>query len=177
MTDLPPQDAVAVSPDDQSSDRAQSDADHVVTVAALEHLAQSTEALTKSADKLSKDARSELVAATAQRRRFMWFMGIMAAVVAIFLAGLYYQTSKSNDVLGGTKAARKAQISLSKEIKDCVEPTGKCYQDGQARTAKAIGSINEASALAAACAPNYVSLPLPQRITAIERCIVAHLSK
>lgn len=175
MTEQPPQEAVAVSRADRSSDREQSDADQAVTVAALDRLAKSSDALTVQADDLADAARAELFAASAQRRRFMWFMGIMAVVVAISLIGLYIQTSKSNDVLSGTKAARASQHRLSNEIKDCVEPTGQCYKDSQARTAAVVAALNlgtkVAAALAAACAPDYVHLPLHQRINAIEACI------
>lgn len=139
-----------------------------VTDEALERLTASSDNLSETAERLADRAQDELVAARAQRVRFMWFMGVMGTVVAIFLVGLYIQVSKSNDVLGGSKKARDLII-------DCVRPTGQCYRDGQKRTAAAISSINQVSILAAACAPNYVNLPLPERTAAIKACIVRGL--
>jgi hypothetical protein len=63
------------------------------------------------------------------------------------------------------------------QIRDCIEPSGQCYKDGQTRTVKAIGTIQEGIALAAACAPNFAGLPMQQRIMAIEKCIADGLGK
>lgn len=62
-----------------------------------------------------------------------------------------------------------------KTIADCVKPTGTCFRDAQQRTARVVGSINQVSGLAAACAPNYVNLPLTQRVAAIQHCIARNL--
>jgi hypothetical protein len=171
MTETPqhePVPAFAVSPDDNSSDRAASDANFAVTASALEQLAKSSDALSNRAAELSASTQAEIVAARGQRHRFMWFMGIMAAVVAIILAGVYMQVRSDSRVLQGSENARNLII-------DCVTPTGKCFREGQARTGAAIQSINQVSILAAACAPDYVTLPLAQRTDAIKACIVRGL--
>ena len=123
----------------------------------LDALILSTDEMTESNNALALAMVEYQERAKTAARRFRVTIGIMFATIALVLGGVVAE-------LNGSHAARDLII-------DCVQPTGKCYQDGQARTAKAIGSINEVSVLAAACAPNYVNLPLPQRVAAIEACI------
>jgi len=63
--------------------------------------------------------------------------------------------------------------TTSKTLLDCTNPKGKCYKEGNARSAQAIGSINRVSIYAAYCAK------IPANVTAkqIETCINAELQK
>jgi len=193
----PVQQAVAVSPTDQSSDRAQSDRDHAaivnrldtmideqangaahdervahrgqadadqsITVGKLDELIRSSDALTAAAGEGLERERL----ARSRFRMSMTALGVATvtclAVLGLILFGVHRQLD--------TAAQQRDQLA------DCIQPTGKCFKDGQARTGEAVGSINQVSVLAAACAPDYVSLPLPQRTAAIRACIVRGLPK
>lgn len=190
MTD--PQDPVpafAVSPTDKSSDRQQSDDDNTTaanaqTAATSERAAAKAQAATDQAITLDRLDRIE-AAANAQtasndalalamveyqerarlaRRRFRLTIVALIATTAVLLAGLVLLLSKMNDNLTSGSASRA-------QIRDCITPQGKCYQDGQKRTAAVLGNVQKIIVLAAACAPNYVTLPIPERTAAIEQCI------
>lgn len=56
-------------------------------------------------------------------------------------------------------------------IKDSVDPGGRRFQEGQSRTAAAVGTINEISVYAAYCASRHAELP------AIEGCVRAEYAR
>lgn len=181
--------AVAVSPDDQTSDRTQSDADNLVAVAsqtsasgeratareqAVADQAVTVERLDRliEASQRQTAANEDLALATVEyqerarlaRKRFRLTIVASALTTALLLAVLAVLLSKMNANL--VSAARsRAQLS------DCIRPSGKCFQEGQKRTIGILGSAQKIIVLAAACAPDYVTLPLPERTAAIERCI------
>jgi hypothetical protein len=43
-------------------------------------------------------------------------------------------------------------VKISQRLEDCTTPSGACYQESNARTGEAIGSINQITIIAAACA-------------------------
>lgn len=171
--------AVAVSPEDQSPDRTQSDADQVLNSDRLDELIATSRELTKVSAESVAAARDEVIAGRKQRRRFgILIIGLGIAIV-VALAGVYvsmqagHANGKQNTELSRTNSR------LLKVIRSCVEPTGKCYRDAQARTGNVVRSLNNAAVtdagLAAACAPNYVHLPIDKRIVAIHACILRNL--
>lgn len=187
--------AVAVSPNDQTSDRTQSDADNVVAVASqtsasgeratareqavadqavtaerLDRLIAASERQTATNEDLALATVEYQERARLARKRFrLTIVGLIAAT-AVILAALAVILSKINDDLISAGRSR-AQIA------DCITPKGKCYQDGQKRTNGVLQSVNKIIVLAAACAPNYVALPLAPRTVAIEQCIEKGLTK
>lgn len=58
-------------------------------------------------------------------------------------------------------------------IRDCTDPEGKCFQDGQARTAEAVGNINKVVTAASFCA----RLPENDTLDEVEACVKRALLK
>jgi len=155
--------AIAVSPTDQSSDRNQSDADQKITVGMLADLTTSSDSLIQSNLQLAAAPVTATEREATARKRFRWSMLALGVATLLALAGIFV-------LLVSAQHSRN-------QLADCIQPTGRCFQEGQARTGKAVGSINQITVLAAACAPDYVRMPLPARQKAIEACILARLPK
>lgn len=156
-----------------TSDRAQSDANQAETVGLLKTLSKrADDAITASnrSTEASENLALAMVAhqerARLAKRRYL----VTLAIVLLGFGGLYWRQQIAND---NSTHARHL-------IVDCVQPStdpDTCYAKGQAQTAKILGDVTQISALAAACAPDYVQLPLSTRVVAIEKCILDGLKK
>ena len=64
-------------------------------------------------------------------------------------------------------------------IQDCTQPGGECYDEGQRRTAAAVGDIGRLSVYASACAADRSLLEqnLEQRADSIQRCVTRLLNR
>ena len=71
-------------------------------------------------------------------------------------------------LLAGERAATEARDRLL----DCTTPEGECYREGQARTGRAVGSINEATVAAAYCARLDAS-----SVAVIRACVERELAR
>lgn len=190
-------DVHAVSPADQSSDRAQSDADNASAVrsrgSARDQAASNQRALSAQLDAMTalsaqhvvdlvrasreQTASSERVAsATEQYTQAMLAHQERAKLAArryritiVVLVGFFVALLIRQEV------ANRASQDARRTLLDCIVPTGTCYKHSQERTAKVVGSVNRFATLAAACAPNFTGLPLGPRIDAIQHCILHHL--
>lgn len=160
--EVSPESAIAVSPQDRSPDRTQSDADQLLNTGKLDELINTSRELTEvSAANIAANRRQ-------RRRDRMSLASFCVLMVALSVIMVVVVSSSHNN---------------GKVIKDCVDTTGQCFKQAQARSAKLIAgvirSINTAAltdaGLAAACAPNYVRLPMDKRIVAIHACILRHL--
>lgn len=67
----------------------------------------------------------------------------------------------------------KEVIALSETISSCVTPGKPCYDNGQARTGKAVESINKITTLAIACADEAGV----QTLEEIRACVLKNLSE
>lgn len=83
-------------------------------------------------------------------------------------------------LLGLTFAGVNILVGLAKDnhqtlttIKDCTQPTGKCYRNGQARTRSAVANINKVVILAAACASQHPG----QTVGEVQSCVIDRLAK
>lgn len=185
MTD---DEAVAISPDDGSSDRAQSDADQValisaasdvvdqaaanrtqadadqvITVERLDNLIAASQRLSASAVDVADSTRQEMRTAARARKRFMvTFFLIVLATFSVLIALL----------LIGVSGARARH-----ELKDCVTPGGKCFQGEQTRATKIVTDLERVTILANACSvdPVLARLTPIMRTSAIRDCIVTGL--
>ena len=73
-----------------------------------------------------------------------------------------------------SRSARDALIDTTNRIKDCTDPKGKCYRDGQARTGDAIASINAAQIAAIACSQELTARTAAEAVArnaAIAACV------
>ncbi len=188
MTTKEPVPAVAVSPDDQSSDRVQSDADQavlvdraaaitnqadsnrvqadadqVITVDRLDRLIEASRSLSASAVDVAASTQQEMQIAARARRRFTITMFLMVVLTFALLVPLLWLT------LSGVRDRAK--------LKDCVSPTGKCFQDEAARRNTFVMNLEKVTVLANSCSidPAVARLPESQRIVVIRKCIEAGL--
>lgn len=90
--------------------------------------------------------------------------GVVFGVFAATSVGSLRQSRDNNT--GIDSAAETLAI-----IKDSVDPDGRRFQEGQARTAAAVSAINEISVLAAYCAKSN------QELIAIQGCVRAEYVK
>lgn len=176
--------AVAISPSDQSSDRMQSDAnqvdnkdqfdkmlanqnkmlanqadntDQVINVERLDKLITGSNALAISAAEIVEATREGNAAVRTARKRF---------IIGTLLSILLTLSMLVPILVIGIRGEHQHKILL-----DCVTPKGQCLIDVQSRNKKAVDNVNMVAVLAAACAPDYINLPLPQRTVAITACI------
>lgn len=77
--------------------------------------------------------------------------------------------AQQDDIEAGTNAA----VSANKQVLDCTQPTGDCYRQSQKRSADVVGSINEISLYAAACADQSGV----QTVEEIQSCVIGRLAK
>lgn len=181
MTIEDPTPAVAVSPTDHSSDRAasdanqaenlkrntddrtQSDINQAIIGSRIEELISATRVLSDATTDALGVTKSETENARLARRRFL----IVLLAIPIIPVGLLVPILVNSGRV----------LSTQQQLKDCVTPSGSCYMDAQAHTRQAVLDIDKITVLAAACAPNFVSLPLPRRTVAITECIQKGLKK
>lgn len=83
-------------------------------------------------------------------QRWVIFVGLILVLVSTILSaagvwGLRGIAQSNKDTNSNTNRVTQA-------ILDCTNPSGKCFQNGQSRTADAVGNINKVVVLAAACA-------------------------
>lgn len=185
-----PDPSIAVSPDDQSSDRHQSDADNaaavgnnasdraqadanqVAVIAKLDELASESRGASASSDRLALAMVEYQERAKTATRRFRTTLIVFGLIVAAILTVGALVIARLGDDLANGAATRN-------QIVDCVQPTGKCFQRGQRQTGEVVGTVNQVSTLAAACAadPAVSALPIGPRIDAINVCIRDHYQK
>lgn len=171
MTDPPP--TIAVSPTDQSSDRAQSDEDQALNTEKLDRLITGTDDLTKSNETLALAMVEYQERAKTAASRFRLTMAALGVLTILVLSAIGYVLAKVNESVAGSVGARR-------EIISCVTPGQPCYDQAQVRSAALVTGLVDAiardgrtiAARAAACAPEYVSLPPARRTQAIYQCIV-----
>lgn len=104
-------------------------------------------------------------------------IGILVTVVVITLVNIRSDQVDNNPIIAQMKKNSKISRHTLREIRSCVEPSGKCYQDGQKRTGKAVNSIGQVTILAAACASdkNLVYMNVTDRAAYIQNCIIQEL--
>ena len=109
------------------------------------------------------------------RRRIGWTVISVCAAVIIF-GTIGTLAAVRNTQLEGTPVGQKL-LKASDRILDCTDPQGECYQDSQARTAKAVGDINKVVVLAAACSVGLSDrLTVAERQDAIQTCVIDRLA-
>lgn len=100
---------------------------------------------------------------------------VFVVVVLAFLIG--------NSALTGYLAVRDSERiqqnkRIQQTIRDCVSPTGRCYQDNQKQRAQTVRAINRHSVLAAACAVVVPPTdPVEARVEGIADCIREQLGR
>lgn len=124
------------------------------------------------------------------RLRDVVYVLVAVGVVAIVLLLVYLlvairqtQQSGSPAVKASTEASRDAEQaskdtkSLLLQFKDCVDPAGKCFKQGQRRGTETIAGLNQISILAAGCAVGFAALDVDDRIIKTQQCVIQKLAE
>lgn len=116
------------------------------------------------------------------RRNLAWAVATVTAalLVVVVVTAALVSAAKSS-------AVRETQVSNTRTldntervlalVQSCTTPGEECYEDGQRRTAQAVGDINRVIVLAAACSVGLdPQLPVAERQTQISSCVIQRLS-
>lgn len=107
--------------------------------------------LMAQASELSTAAHDLIRSAVLTRvQRWVIFAGLLLTLLSAVLSAAGMWSLRS--IASSNKATNANTNQVTKAILDCTDPTGECFQQGQARTAEAVGNINRVVVLAAACA-------------------------
>lgn len=71
--------------------------------------------------------------------------GVLAALVALAIAGGAYYVTTTNDLVHKLRSSQLTGQRTQQQIEDCLLPTGTCYQEQQRRTAAIVGAITDAN--------------------------------
>lgn len=102
-------------------------------------------------------------------------VGLCAGLVIVLLVVVIISIRTTQ--LEGTPLGKKL-LASSDRVLDCTEPTGQCYKDSQAQTAKAVGDINRVVILASACSIGLdPKMPVVARQNVIQACVIERLAE
>lgn len=107
---------------------------------------------------------------------------VVGGLIGLFLILLLANIARTSQVVGAIRTTQQSNTSLTREthsttqlIRSCVDPDGRCYKQGQKRTAAAVANINRVVILASACAVGQTGTVV-QVQTAIQGCVIQRLA-
>ena len=109
---------------------------------------------------------------TADKRTVLWMFTGLCAGLAIVL--MFYIVTGIYGLATTIRNSQQSNTSTVNLIRDCTQPTGKCYQRSQAQTGDAIAVINRVSIYAAACADRAGNRG---NITRIQTCVLDRIDQ
>lgn len=106
-------------------------------------------------------------------------------LVGALVVGVLTVLVQTREVVGVVREQQKQSVARGKDIqataqliKDCTDPEGECYKQGQRRTAGAVADINRVVILAAACSVGVPpDLTVVDRQSLIQSCVIARLAR
>jgi len=111
------------------------------------------------------------------KRILIVFIAVVVTVALGLLGVVVAKQSQTIDEIRATQQdgspSSKRIITLTERIVDCTTPGRPCYDDAQKRTAGAVGSINEITAIAVACGDQVGA----QTIAQIRACVAAQVEE
>lgn len=120
----------------------------------------------------------------AMLKRMVIVLVVLLAVISLATAtftivSVRFAQQDNTELLKDAEDAAVAAQRGTTRIEDCTTPGRKCFEDGQARGAELVGSINKAVILAAACASSLAPSRLEQEalIKATTACVVERLAE
>lgn len=105
-----------------------------------------------------------------RRRRLVGYtvlalsLGILTVMVLATLLQTYLLAEEIRD-------SQQTNSQIIDTIKDCTQPKGDCYREGQRRTNSAVVAISEATSQAAVYAAYCVKQVSNESVAQIERCV------
>ena len=130
------------------------------------HLRQSLAELIAESQALRNDVHK----AEAARKRVTTISLAVIAAMVVPLIILLVLVARTNSISQDTHATNEL-------IADCINPTGKCAQEGSRRTGEAIGDIIRAEIYMAQCARMFPDVSGPAYDRRLEDCVYARLTE
>ena len=93
----------------------------------------------------------------------------IAALIVTVVASVLVSANNSEAI----RSAQRTNTETLELIRSCTTPGKPCFDEGQKRTGEAVGTINQVSVFAAACA----DAPKRQSVKEIEACVRDRLEK
>lgn len=110
-------------------------------------------------------------------RVILWALVYVA--IGVFIVGtvvIAINTYTTAAAIRKTQTQNTSTLNFAKEslrvLKDCTEPKGKCYQEGQKAQGQAIGTLTASQVAAVACADG----PDTQSFAEIQACVARTLA-
>ncbi len=113
--------------------------------------------------------RGDVHTAELARKRATKINIVVLAVLAGFVGMLLAIGYQNNQLATQTSKTNAA-------IEDCSTPGGKCYEEGQARTAAAVAALTKISIYVSQCGRLYPGESGPEYDAKIERCVAERLA-
>lgn len=99
-----------------------------------------------AATRTQLSATTGMVQAQGRMQRSQRFVTyLLVVVVALAIGGGSYFVITTNDVVHKVRDSQVTGQNTQRQINDCVTPGGKCYEDGQRRTATLVAQITDAN--------------------------------
>lgn len=128
-------------------------------------LRQSLNALIEESQALRTDVKANERARRRENHINMALLGLLG----VFIFMVLVVAAQNNTISRSTK-------DTNARMADCTTPGGKCYDEGSARTGKAIGDIIRAEVYMAECSRLYPGEAGPEFDDKLEQCVVNKLA-
>jgi hypothetical protein len=103
---------------------------------------------------------------TPRRRQAMWF--VLGLLVAMLAMSTLYSIQRTAVLAEAIRENQKSGRAVLDRVNNCTTPGRKCFDDGQRRTANAVGDITQASIYASYCAAREPG----QTVAEIQACVM-----
>lgn len=130
---------------------------------------------------MSEAIRRQAYRADLATRAYIVFVSVTLVASLVVLSFLaiqdHHRIQQNQEIQTFIKHQSVRNGQIGREIRDCTQPNGRCYQRAQRRTADAVASINKVAILAAACSIGVPpTLEVTQRQVAIQQCVIDRLA-
>lgn len=96
----------------------------------------------------------------------MWF--VLGVLVALLAMSTLYSIQRTATLAEAIRENQKSGRAVLDRVNDCTTPGRRCFDQGQKRTANAVGDITQASIYASYCAAREPG----QTVAEIQRCVM-----
>ncbi len=118
----------------------------------------------------SKGLRGDVRDAERARRKANRFALAVLVVLAAALAGVAVLGWQNNQLA-------QRQNETNRRMADCTTPGGRCYEEGRARTAGAVGAVVQISVFVSQCGRLYPGASGPAYDAKLEACVQQRLAE
>ena len=101
---------------------------------------------------------------TERRRQTVWF--VLGLLVALLAMSTLYSIQRTATLAEAIRENQKSGRAVLDRVNDCTTPGRRCFEQGQKRTASAVGDINLVTIYAASCGSRHPGQPV-----VVRRCV------